>query len=390
MQRSKSTVQGIRFIRMAALAEKSWDAETSGLVCGVRTAIPAQTASKEDDKRLKGRTMSRRKAVVWIAVATAAAATVIGVIVVRHFRPRWSVLQGAVIRRDADARKQTPISDVTVTATYGNSSVTTQSDASGYFRVEFPGTVLPGRIVKLSFSHESYLPLEIQDTISFRSSLRRLLVAEMTPLAAASAAETTGTPTVVQNIRIRYTVNSEREGNVGSEVKTFEVVNRGNVPCRRQHPCSPDGYWKASTGSITLDAGTGNEFRDARASCIAGPCPFTRIDSSGFSQGGRTITASAKDWSDTATFLLQAEVFHTSIISNVRESYPVVFGRGFNFTVPPTAEGVSLLAELKGAEIVFPLGPDLYLSWANCEVRNSPDAEKSAVYQCELKPEFRF
>jgi hypothetical protein len=61
-----------------------------------------------------------------------------------------------------------------------------------------------------------------------------------------------------------------------------------------------------------------------------------------------------------------------------------------NFTVPPQVEGVSLVAELNGSEMVFPLGPDLYLSWAECAVRDGPSAEKSAVYQCELKPGFHF
>jgi len=94
--------------------------------------------------------------------------------------------------------------------------------------------------------------------------------------------------------------------------------------------------------------------------------------------------------SDKATFLLRAEVFHTSIISNVRESYPVVFERDRNFAVPPAAEGVILIAELNGVEIVFLLDPDLDLSWAACAARRGASTEKLAVYQCELKPGFRF
>jgi hypothetical protein len=334
--------------------------------------------------------MASRKTRTWIAIAAGGAAIALLVFAVRHWRPRWSIIQGAVIRRDSDPRKESPIPGALVAASYGDSSVTTHADASGYFRIVFPQTVLPGQTVNLSFTNPGYSPLDLQDTIRFRSSLRHLLIAAMSPEAAPSASAPTGTPVAVSNIRVRYTVNSENDENVGSEVRTFEVVNRGDVPCHRQKPCSPDGYWKASSGSIEMDAGAGNEFRDARASCIAGPCPFTRIDSSGYSNGGPRISASAIDWSDTATFLLQAEVFHTSIVSNVRESYPVVFGRGFSFTVPPTSEGVSLVAELNDVEIVFPLGPDLYLSWAACSVRSSPNAEQSGVYHCELKPGFRF
>jgi hypothetical protein len=139
-----------------------------------------------------------------------------------------------------------------------------------------------------------------------------------------------------------------------------------------------------------LDAGVDNEFSNVRALCIAGPCPFTRIDSSGFVHGGRNISVSALNWSDTATFLLEAEVLHTAISSNVRESYPVVFGRTLNFILPATQEGVSLEAEVDGAPMVFPLGPELYLSWATCTARTNIDEEKTTIYRCELKPGYRF
>jgi hypothetical protein len=334
--------------------------------------------------------MARKGTFVWFAVAIAVAAAVLIAFGVRHWTPRWSVIQGAVIRKDSDVHKQLPLSDVAIVASYGNSSLSTQSDASGYFKVSFPGTVLPGSTVKLSLQHAGYKPVELPVTIRFRSNLRRLVVVAMPPVSSDAGMDVTPSSTVVSNIRVRYTVNSENEENVGSAARTFEVVNQGNVPCRHQTPCSPDGYWKATSGAIQMDAGAGNEFRDARASCIAGPCPFTSIDSSGFEHGGRIINVSALDWSNPATFLVQAEVFHTSIGSNVRESYPVEFGRGFNFTVPPTAEGVTLMAELGGVEIVFPLGPDLDMSWSTCETRTQANSSGSSVYQCALKSGYRF
>jgi hypothetical protein len=139
-----------------------------------------------------------------------------------------------------------------------------------------------------------------------------------------------------------------------------------------------------------MDAGPDHEYRDVRASCIAGPCPFTRIDSSGYSQGGRVITATALDWSDTATFLLEAEVFRTAINSNVRESFPVIFGDTLNFTLPTTEEGMSIEADLDGAAMVFPLGPDLSLSWASCNSRTNREGERAKVVRCELKPGYKF
>ena len=72
----------------------------------------------------------------------------------------------------------------------------------------------------------------------------------------------------------------------------------------------------------------------------------------------------------------------------VRKSYPVIFGRALNFTFPAAAEGVSIQAEINGETIVFPLGPNLFLSWADCNARLNNNQTK--VYRCELKPGYRF
>lgn len=335
--------------------------------------------------------MKWRKWIVWAGVLVAVGA-VVTVLIVRsqRWRPRTISIQGAVIRQDQDTRKQLPISDVAVTASDGMIHVSARSDASGYFNLKFKENVWPGQTVTLTFRSPDYDPVDMTVHVGLRHEVNKLYIAAMTPVTPEALPISNKKPTLVANIRIRYTVNSQGEQNIGSAVTTFQVVNKPNVPCNHQTPCSPDGNWKATIGSTTLDAGPDNTFRDVRASCIAGPCPFTRIDSSGFDHGGRTIKASALDWADTTTFLLQAEVFHTSIDSSVRESYPVIFGRTLNFTLPPTQEGVSIEADLDGTPMVFPLGPELYLSWATCTARTNSESEKSTVYRCELKPGYRF
>ncbi len=147
-------------------------------------------------------------------------------------------------------------------------------------------------------------------------------------------------------------MEARSEVNLGNGVKTFQVVNTGDVACAGAPVCSPDRKWKAAVESVSLDAGAGNEFRNARVSCIAGPCPFTRIDSDKFSKGGRIIGASVRNWSDTATFVLQAEVFHPEIRDTVQQAYPVIIGSAVNFTLPAAAEGLSLEAEINGTAIV--------------------------------------
>jgi hypothetical protein len=335
--------------------------------------------------------MNWKLLIVWIGIlSVVGAAAVVLIVRSQRWRPRTIVIQGAVIRRDSDPRRQLPIADASVTATDGLLTVGTESDASGYFNLNFKENVWPGRTVLLTFRSPQYKPFEITMPLGLKTAAHRLYIAELTPIAQDEGPEPGNKPSVVANVRIRYTVNSQGDENIGSEVQTFQVINKGNVPCNGEGPCSPDGAWKGATGEITLDAGPDNGFRNVRASCIAGPCPFTRIDSSGLQHGGRVITAKALNWSDTATFLVEAEVFRSAINSNVRESYPVIFGRTLNFVLPGTAEGPSIEADIDRTPMVFPLGPELYLSWATCSARASKDSASSTVYRCELKPSYRF
>ncbi len=335
--------------------------------------------------------MKRRSVVVWSTLGVVAAATAIAVAVLLHRgSANGTRIQGAVIRRDDDSRRELPIPDVVVTASDGATSATTKSNDLGYFSLPLRGGVWAGKTVILSFSHPGYEALTINVQSGFRQAAQKLYIAAMVPTPEQNGADH-GSPSIaVTNIRVRYTINTPTQVNIGSAVKTFQAINRGNLPCDQQSPCSPHGDWKASIGSVSLDAGVDNEFGSVRASCIAGPCPFTQIDSSGFARGGRKITVSALNWSDTATFLVEAEVLHVGINSTVRHSYPAIFGRALNFTVPPTQEGVSLEAEVDGAQMVFPLGPDLYLSWATCTARTDSGEEKTTLYRCELKPGYRF
>ena len=210
----------------------------------------------------------------------------------------------------------------------------------------------------------------------------------MTPLHDEVEAKLNEAEVVIGNIVVRYSTETTKTENIGSAVKTFQVGNTGNVPCSQHPPCSPDGKWKAEEAAASLDAGEGNVFRDARVTCIAGPCPFTRIDTDEFSRGGRSIKVSVRDWSDSTTFLIQAEVFRSQLDVIIRRTYPVIFGRAMNFTLPSTAEGPSIEAELNRGLIVFPLGPSPVLSWANCQVR--VEKNQARDYRCELKAGYRF
>jgi hypothetical protein len=94
------------------------------------------------------------------------------------------------------------------------------------------------------------------------------------------------------------------------------------------------------------------------------------------------------NWSDTTTFTLEAEVVRPQNTNVIQRSYPIIHGRRLNFSVPPSAEGTSIEAEVNGEQIVFPLGPTASLSWASCDVRTEKDQTK--IYRCELKPAYGF
>lgn len=322
------------------------------------------------------------KIAVWIA---SIAVVVLLVVLAFHYLPHRKPvrLTGVVIAESADARARIPISGVGITATSDGIITTGKSDSSGLFTVQLPVSVRRGEAVTLQLRHPEYQPLDRHEFVS-----DKLYVVALQPLASGLPNSANNPEATIGSLRIRYSIKGMTVANIGSAAKAFQVVNTGNVPCKGQDPCSPDGKWKAATGSVFLDAGTGNEFRNARVSCIAGPCPFTKIEKDGFSKGGQTIRASVRNWSDTTTFLLEAEVFHPMVSETVHESHPITFGRALNFTLPAAAEGVYIEADMAGQSIIYPLGPALYLSWANCDATVNIDQTK--VYRCELKPGYQF
>jgi len=298
---------------------------------------------------------------------------------------RPGALRGAVMVASSDPMKQLPVAGVQVSLTGGAinlpggpAEVTVRSDASGLFRIPLSWRMRVGQRMLLQFRHPDYQPLDLHYT-----GPGELYLAHLVPLNTAEGPDVT-----ISNIVAKYSVSTTTAVNIGSAVRTFEVVNMGNHPCNGLTPCSPDGEWKAAIATAQIDAGVGNEFHNARVSCIAGPCAFTRIEENvNRARPSRIVRVSVLDWSDTATFLLEAEVYRPMVSDSLRQSYPVIFDRALTFTLPPAADNISIVADVDGKPIVFPLGPSLHLSWANCQLAVNPDQAK--VCRCEAKPGFR-
>ena len=152
-------------------------------------------------------------------------------------------------------------------------AATTRSEASGYFKLVLQKRVLSGTPVTVSFRHPSYEPLDLNVQTGRLEIQNALYVAAMIPIPPKTVAKPSRPEAVVTNIRVRYTLNSRTETNVGSAVKTFQVVNTGNVPCNHQAPCSPDGKWKATSASESLDAGADNTFSNVQGLLHCGAVP---------------------------------------------------------------------------------------------------------------------
>jgi len=321
--------------------------------------------------------------VVIVVLLMLGAASVIGLLQ-NAFRPSPPrTIKGAVVARRDNVDREVPIAGAQVSIAGGLAEKDVWTNPTGYFVLTLANRARFGEPITLQFRDLQYLPLDITSFVS-----DRLVVARMVPIAEFAGTGTSLPQTTVSNVKIRYTVKTSTLINVGSTLKTFHVVNSGDVPCNGRYPCSPDGKWQAAVGFSSLEAPRGDFLSNARVSCIAGPCPFTKIRYDGFSRGGPSVRVEVLDWSDTTTFLFEAEVFRSMTSDSVRLSYPVTFGQALHFTVPANAEGLCIEAEIDRQPIVFPLGPLLNLSWATCNESVSPD--RTEVYQCELKPGYGF
>ena len=119
----------------------------------------------------------RRKWMLGVGALVAAGAIVAALVLIRpHTRPMS--LGGAVIRQDADPKKELPLADVDVKAVaYGSVIGEGKSDASGLFTIPLRTRLWIGRPVTLQFRHADYQPLDMHEFVG-----DKVYVAHMVPL----------------------------------------------------------------------------------------------------------------------------------------------------------------------------------------------------------------
>src|SRR5579864_6335097 len=167
-----------------------------------------------------------KKALPWIfAAAIILGIAAVVIIQLRHRKPL--VLRGAVTVNSSDSRKEVPIADVVVSVSNDVAQGTGKTDASGYFSITLPPSVRRGHSIILRFRHPDYLPLDQRDFVGDQLYVSHLAPRPRPPMTGARGPETT-----VGNLKVRYSIKNFTVISVGSAVKTFQVENRGNVPCR--------------------------------------------------------------------------------------------------------------------------------------------------------------
>ncbi|MFL6416212.1 MAG: carboxypeptidase-like regulatory domain-containing protein [Bryobacteraceae bacterium] len=337
--------------------------------------------------------MSRKRIVILISVSVVVASVGIGIAlrVAKKGVPRLNpaiTIEGSVLKQDTDPSKRTPIPDVTITATRGETEVVKKTDPTGYFNMWFNGGIDTGADLTLTFVREGYKTIQMTPS----NPGDQLYIVQMEPLSAPNAmrAQHVQAPakvTSIKDVRVRYSFKDQSTIPVGAIAKEFLAPNKGNIPCQNHKPCSPDGKWKATQTILPIDTEPGNEFRNVRVSCIAGPCHFLTVDP-GMTEHAARLKISVLNWSDTAAFLVEGDVIRTMVTNIVRQSYPFIIGNTMSFALPPSSQTVSIEANLDGKLIVFPLGPALNISWADCNVDTSTSGDKT--YRCQLKPGYQF
>jgi hypothetical protein len=337
--------------------------------------------------------MSRKRLTILIVLSLliVAAGVWITIRVAKSGVPRLNpaiTVEGSVLEQDADPSKRTPVPDVKVTALRGNTEIIQKTDPTGYFNVSLSGGIESGADLSLTFVKPGYKTIQMAPN----KPGDQLYIVQMEPVAPPSIVKTQRVQTPakvssIKDVRVRYSFKDQSTIPVGTIAKEFLAPNKGNIPCRNQKPCSPDGKWKATVTILPIDTDPGKEFRNVRVSCIAGPCHFLTVDP-GITEHAARLKISVLNWSDTAAFLVEGDIIQTMTTNMVRQSYPFIIGNTMSFALPPTSQSVSIEANVDGKSIVFPLGPTLSLSWADCNVDTSSGGDKT--YRCQLKPGYQF
>ena len=164
-----------------------------------------------------------------------------------HYLTRPISIRGATIEQDVEPRMQSPIQDVVISVANDPEAAKVKSDFSGYFKLTLHPHTKRGEPITLEFRHPEFEPVDLK-----ASAGSELYVVRMVPIHRQVPVQPNLPAITVANVFVRYAIETMAMVNVGAGVKTFEVPNKGNIPCRGHLPCSPDNKWRATIGSASV------------------------------------------------------------------------------------------------------------------------------------------
>ena len=199
-----------------------------------------------------------KKKVVWTIIAIAAAAGIGLFLLLRAHRLRMIAerqlvpIEGAVIQYDADTKNELPVADVVITASDGVRSATTRSDAAGYFKLVLQKRVLSEQPITVTFRNPRYEPLDLTVQTGRLGTKPQLYIAAMVPIVQKTTTGSNHPLIQVSNIRVRYTLNSRNQTNVGDRCQDLPGGQPGR--CALRSSVSLFARWQMESSLYDLAA----------------------------------------------------------------------------------------------------------------------------------------
>ena len=184
--------------------------------------------------------------------------------------------------------------------------------------------------------------------------------------------------------RLHYT-GEHRTG-----VKTFQIQIMGNIPCNGS-TLFPGRQMEGGNQFRVPGCGRGKRFPKCQGFLYCGPLPFhAELIMTAFPREGATSRSPCAIGRIRPHSCFRRRCSDPQISDLVRMTYPIILGTSLNFTLPPTAEGPSVEAELNGENIIFPLGPDPCFELGRLQCQRAKGNNGQKFYRCELNAGYQF
>lgn len=156
----------------------------------------------------------------------------------------------------------------------------------------------------------------------------------------ATQTPSTKAATTSYTVTVDYTTTTTQWENANWISQQVTTDNRNGMRAEGRSPTSPDGKWWASEKTATLQvsvAGTKERLTNASFTFVSGAGAFTETSGPNYSEDARTVTATVKGWSGSATYELKAQIERETDVSKENTHSLLIKENPFTLYVPQTA-----------------------------------------------------